>query len=284
MNLSFFDQFFIWPFLNLLLAIHKFFEILNFPFSLGFSIIALTILVRLVLWPITNTQLKSAAKMSQLRPKLEELKKRFGGNKKRLQAEQLALYRAHGVNPAAGCLPLIVQIPIFIALYQVLLRVLGANSEEILNQLNQIAYWPALQVDQAPDLIFFGFNLALKPVDFTQGAPLLLLVPPVTAFFQFIQTKMLINPSTQKEQNVKKPKLGEKGQEDMMASIQSQMSFLGPAMIGVFSFGFPIGLSLYWNTFTIFGIIQQYLISGWGGAAQFIPWRAKRANDRKPNN
>jgi len=283
-NPSFFNKFFIWPILNLLLAIHKIFETIGIPGALGFSIIFLTILVRMIIWPLTAQQLKSAKKMSDLRPKLEELKKRFGDDKQRLQKEQIALYKEHGVNPASGCLPLVLQIPIFIALYQVLLQVLRAGSQtDLLQQINQIVYHPILRPSGPLDPSFLGFNLGQKPADWSKAGPLLLLVPVITGLLQFIQSKML---AASKEQKVKEgeEKKGKEKQEELMVAMQSQMTYLMPGMIALFSYGFPLGLSLYWNTFTIFGIIQQYLISGLGGLVDFIPFLKKKEDGRNGKN
>jgi len=281
-----FNKFLIWPILNLLLAIYKLFEFLNIPGALGFSIIFLTILVRLILWPLTIQQLKSAKKMSDLRPKLEDLKKRYGDDKQRLQKEQIALYKEHGVNPASGCLPIILQIPIFIALYQVLLQVLRSGSDGgLLQQINQIAYHSVLKPTGSLDSYFLGFNLAQKPADWHQAGPILLFVPFITGLLQFIQSKMITAPKAREEKKEKKTKEEKEKQEELMAAMQSQMSFLMPGMIALFSYGFPLGLSLYWNTFTIFGIIQQYLISGPGGLADLVPLlRKKEDGGQRKNN
>ncbi|OGD86060.1 hypothetical protein A2Z23_01290 [Candidatus Curtissbacteria bacterium RBG_16_39_7] len=278
---SFFNKFFIWPILNLLLALHKIFETIGIPGALGFSIIFLTILVRMVLWPLTAQQLKSAKKMSDLRPKLEDLKKRFGDDKQRLQKEQIALYKEHGVNPASGCLPMILQIPIFIALYQVLLQVLRTSSEtNFLQQINQIVYHPILRPSSQLDPSFLGFNLAQKPSDWSQAGPVLLLVPIITGLLQFIQSKMLAAPKGQKKKEPEEKK-GKEKQEELMVAMQSQMTYLMPGMIALFAYGFPLGLSLYWNTFTIFGIIQQYLLSGFGGLVDIVPFLKKKEENGK---
>jgi YidC/Oxa1 family membrane protein insertase len=283
---SFFNKFFIWPILNLLLVFHKIFEIIGIPGALGLSIIFLTILVRVILWPLTAQQLKSVKKMTDLRPRLEELKKRFGNDKQRLQREQMALYKEHGVNPASGCLPLILQIPIFIALYQVLLQVLQAGpGADFAQKINQIVYHPVLRPSGPLDPSFLGFNLGQKPADWHLGGPLLLLVPLVTGFLQFIQSKMLVAPKGQKAEAKIEEKKEKEKQEELMTAIQSQMTYLMPGMIALFSYGFPLGLSLYWNIFTILGIIQQYLLSGPGGLSDlaFLKF-LKKENERGRNN
>lgn len=261
--MNFFEIVFIQPVLNLLLFFNFVSSAANLPFGLGFSIVFLTIFVRVLLAPLTAVQLKSAAKTAQLRPKLADLAKKHGGDKQALARAQMELYRQHGVNPAAGCLPLILQIPVFIALYQVLFRVLGNSGD--LGGINQLIY-PALaflKVDSL-DVGFFGLNLAARPSDFAKLGVHLLLIPPITAVLQFWQSKLMMpprqdssGPSAQKTTpGDKKPSI-----EESLSQMQSQMVWLMPAMIGFFSFGFPVGLSLYWNIFTLFGILQQHLVN-----------------------
>lgn len=269
--MNFFDTIFINPILNLLLAIHKIFDVVGTPGALGLSIIGLTVVVRAVLWPLTKKQLESAKKMAELKPKLEGLKERFGTDKIRLQKEQLALYKEHGVNPASGCLPLILQIPIFIALYQVLIKLLSSQTNgAILDKINQVAYHPSLKLGGPLDASFLGFNLGARPADWPQAGVVLLLVPLLTGLLQFIQSKMMM-PQRDSQRKKVEEKDKEKG-EELMGAMQSQMTYLMPGMIALFSYTFPLGLSLYWNTFTLFGIIQQYLISGFGGLLDIAPF------------
>ena len=104
---------------------------------------------------------------------------------------------------------------------------------------------------------------------------LIFLFPILTAAFQFVQSKMMVPPATkdtkiEKKTSDKKTKDKEKPADDFATAFQSQSLYLLPLIIGFTSYNFPIGLSLYWNTFTIFGIIQQYRIAGWGGLESWI--------------
>ena len=256
--MNIFDVVLIQPILNLLLFFNFVFSFIHFPFSLGFAIIFLTIFVRLILAPLTASQLKSALKTSELRPKLAELQKRFAHDKQALARAQMELYKQHGVNPAAGCLPLVLQIPVFIALYNVLLRVLASNGD--LSSVNQLAYLPFLTVSEVLDLNFFGFSLAAKPVDFGKLGIHLLLVPPVTAALQYWQSKMMM-PQISKPEKAQNKKETKPDTMEALTQLQSQMTWLMPAMIGFFSFSFPVGLALYWNIFTVFGVVQQYWVT-----------------------
>lgn len=269
-----FDTFLINPILNLLLAIYKVLEALYVPGALGVSIIILTAIIRFALWPLTTSQLKSTQKMTELKPHLARIKKEHGHNKQKHQEEVNKLYKQHGVNPLAGCLPLLLQIPVFIALYQVLLKIVEFGKADFLESINSRLYTSALHLSQIPNTNFLGFDLADKPNQWKEIGLLILFVPIATGVFQFIQSKMM-SPETPKNALKPQDKNKKEDLEDTMAQMQSQMVFLMPAMIAFFSYGFPWGLSLYWNTFTLIGIVQQYLISGPGSLNKYLPekWR-----------
>lgn len=270
--IAIFNTLFYGPIVNLMVAILKILEIGNIPGALGFSIIILTILIRVVIWPFTGAQVKSAQKMVALKPHLDELKRKHQDNKAALQQAQMALYKEHGVNPAAGCLPTLVQFPIIIALYQVIINVFTHQGNEGAEKINNLLYHPWLHLDKLPDTFFFGIDLAGKPSDFITVGAWLLLIPVVTAALTFVQSKMMMPVKSLSHHKDEKPKeVKEKaGMEDAMASMQTQMMYLMPVMIGYFAFTFPIGLAIYWNTFTIMGIVQQYKIAGWGGMVDLI--------------
>src|SRR3989344_5599467 len=117
MNL--FDLILINPFLNVLVFFYQILNSVSIPGALGFAIILLTIIIRMALWPLTSVQLKSSQKMAALKPHLDRIKADHGHDKVLHQQEVSKLYKEHGVNPMAGCLPLLLQMPVFIALYQV---------------------------------------------------------------------------------------------------------------------------------------------------------------------
>lgn len=207
--------------------------------------------------------MKSAKKMADLRPHLEELKKKHSSDKQALAAAQMALYKEHGINPLGGCLPILIQIPPMIAIYQVIHSFF--EGEAGLAKINAVLYNPSWQLNSIPDLNFFGINLAIKPSDFGTAGLWVISIPIITGLIQFIQSRMMA-PKTVKEypsDSPKEKKEKESAEETMMA-VQSQMAYFMPIMIGYIAFTFPIGLALYWNTLTIIGIWQQYKIAGWG--------------------
>ncbi len=266
-----FNLFFFYPVTNLLVLIIKGLQVVGLPGALGFSVVVLTIIIKLVLWPFYHAQIKSSQKLVQLKPELDKLKDSHRDDKKALQLAQMELYKKHGVNPAGGCLPALIQIPVFIALYQAIGNVLPGLSDGSLDKLNSMLYVGWMHLVQAPDPSFFGLNLATKPSEFASQGLFLLLVPLMTAALTFVQSMMTMPKKALKVYPTDTPKeVKEKGSvEDSMMQVQAQMVYMMPLMIGYFAFSFPVGLAIYWNTYTILGIIQQYGISGWGGLADF---------------
>ena len=199
--------------------------------------------------------------MQDLTPHLNKLKEKHKNDAKMLQQETMKLYKEFGVNPLAGCLPLLIQLPLIYALYQVLQDVVKYN----IAQINTTLYSFVPRLTRSWDLTFFGLPLAQNPSHLlTTIGPMILFVPIATGVFQFIQTKMML-PSQAQNKDAK----DEKKKEDFATAFQSQSLYIFPIMIAFFSYNFPIGLSLYWNTFTVFGIIQQYKVSGLGGLKEW---------------
>lgn len=266
------NQLLIWPILNVLVALYQFFAWLGLPGPLGFAVIGMTILIRLILHPLMIAQLRSAKKMQAVKPHLDALGEKHKGDKQALQQAQMALYKEHGVNPAAGCLPLLVQMPVLIALYNVFYSVLNnGNLAQIVADINKIVYFPALKL-MTLDLTFFGINLGIKPSQWQTVGWWLLAIPVITAGLQYWQTKLMMAPKVNTTNPTNKPirtnttnkKTDDKKEEqktDMAADMQKQMAIITPIMFGWFAFQFPLGLALYWNVFGLFGIMQQLAVN-----------------------
>jgi YidC/Oxa1 family membrane protein insertase len=186
-----FDLILINPFLNLLVFFYKILEAVSIPGALGFAIILLTVAIRMVLWPLTTAQLKSTQKMAALKPHLDRIKSEFGHDKVRHQQEISKLYKDQGVNPLAGCLPLLLQI-----------QIVEFEKDGVLEGLNQ-RLLPSLHLDKVPDPSFLGFNLADKPNQWQQIGVFVLLIPVITGALQFIQSKMMM-PEVKKNLPAKK--------------------------------------------------------------------------------
>lgn len=265
-----FDLLFFAPVINLLVLIYHGFNYLHIPGALGFSIMALTLIIRVLVWPFMSSQIKATKKMSELKPHMDELKRKHKDDKQGLAAAQMALYKEHGVNPAGGCLPALIQIPIFIALYQAIINILP-NAGGHIDKINKLIYFPDLKLPSTIDPNFFGISLGVKPAEFGTYGLLLLLIPVITALLTFVQSKMMAPKQIKKYKSDSPKEIKEKENlEDSMAAMQSQMAYLMPVMIGYFAYTFPIGLAIYWNMYTILGIVQQYQHTGWGGMTDIV--------------
>ncbi len=274
-NPTLWNQLLVWPIVNVLIALYKGFEYLHVPGPLGFAVIGLTVIIRLLLYPLMNAQMKSAKKMSALKPHLDSLNEKHKNDKQALQQAQLALYKEHGVNPAAGCLPLLIQMPVLIALYNVFYQVLNnGNIQKVVETLNHVAYASWMHIGTL-DLSFFGVNLGLKPSQWQTHGWWLLSIPVITGALQWYQSKLMLPQSAsvssdtqnsntkqiQKNKNSKKDETVEQKPEDTAAEMQKQMAMITPVMFGYFALQFPLGLALYWNVFGLFGIMQQLKIN-----------------------
>lgn len=255
MNPSFFDQILVFPIINILVVIYEGLLFLHIPYSLGFSIILLTVLLRFILYPITVSQLKASQKMQAMAPHLSRIKDKHKGNTQVIQQETMRLYKEHGINPMAGCLPLLIQLPVFFAIYSVFTKIISLAQDKVVLEINKIVYFDGFKLTSPWDPTFFGLSLGKNPAQIIESVPFILLVPIITGFLQYVQSKMLIPKKDEKDLQLQKEK---KKEEDFSSVFQKQSLYMFPVMIGFFSYTFPIGLSLYWNVFTLFGILQQY--------------------------
>jgi len=257
------------PIVNALIFLYQFFG--NF----GLAIIGLTLLIRALLIPLTLPSLKTAGKMKKLAPELGKLKKKYK-DKQKLAKAQMELYRRHGVNPAAGCLPQIIQLVILVALYQAFNQVLRGDGE-IIAKLNEVLY-PGLQLPLKTVINTRFFYLDLNKPDVFRlpgisfSLPGLFLV--LAAFTQVVSSKMMQPAVALSQKQAKKTITKE---DDVATAMQSQMLYLFPLMTILIGYSFPSGLVLYWLTFSLFMAVQQYLISGWGGVE---PWLKKLKREK----
>ena len=201
--------------------------------SYGLAIIIFTILVRAALAPLNLRQLRSAKRMSALAPMIKEIQQKYKGNREELTRAQMALYKEQGVNPASGCLPLLVQMPILYALFFVF-RDLAKHGTGII--YHHAFLWFRLDI---PDNLFGHFFLGAH--SFWGPLPLL------AGLAQWVQQRMMMQPTSDPQQR----------------TTQQIMQFM-PLMIIVFAVNYPAGLALYWVTSTLFSIVLQYFITGWG--------------------
>jgi YidC/Oxa1 family membrane protein insertase len=253
-----FNTVFVIPILNLLVIFYKLFLLVRIPGAFGFSIIALTITIRLLFQPFFQKQIETAKKMQELKPHLDKLSDKHKNDKKQLQAEQLKLYQREGINPTSGCLVMIVQLPVFIALYNTLNLFLASGQvDKTIIAINKVLYLPFLQINSINPW-FFGLDLVKSPK--AAGAWYYLLIPLITGILQYFQAQasmpsaVPVTKALESKQDGKEKKTD--GQGDFQKAMNTQMKYMFPLMIGYFSYTLPVGLALYWNIFSIMGIMQ----------------------------
>ena len=250
------------PILNLLVLLFKGFLLLKLPGAFGLAIAGLTVLVRLLVQPFFGKQMQTAKKMQDLKPHLDKLNVKHKNDKQKLQQEQMRLYQEAGINPASGCVFMIIQIPLFIALYNTLsLFLVTPNTQKVIVEINKVLYFSFLKISSI-DPYFLGFNLFLSPAKAKMWY--YYLIPVITGLLQYFQvTTSTPAPAVQpkKEETNKKDEKKESTSEDFQKAMNTQMKFIFPLMIGYFSFSLPVGLALYWNIFSLFSIIQSRSIN-----------------------
>jgi YidC/Oxa1 family membrane protein insertase len=225
--------------------------------NFGLAILVLTILVRLVTLPLTTKQLKATKAMQDMQPLLEELKRKHARDKQKLAQEQMLLYKESGVSPAGCMLPMLVQMPIWIALFQSIIRVLAVVPEDFLS-LSRYLYTS------------WGQVFSLVPLN-SQFLWLDLAVPD-----KFILLPILVGGTMWAQQKMIMPT----GSDSKQAAQQQMMLWMMPLMFAFLTMQFPSGLALYWvisNAVTIG--IQYYITGGWGGLATVFG--KKPARDKK---
>lgn len=220
------------PILNAFVALY------NLIPDVGAVILIITLIMKLVLYPLTNKSIRAQRSLTALQPKMEALKKEYKDDQQKLAQETMKLYKEHKVNPLGSCLPLLIQLPIFIALYKVFNA--GLRGED-LNLLYSFVHNPG----------------ALSPI----SAGFLNLVTPniilavLAGVAQFLQAKSMTRKSP--------PKTAGSGgkDEDMMAMMNKQMLYVMPVLTVVIGTRLPGGLSLYWFFSTILTAAQQYWVA-----------------------
>lgn len=219
--------------------------------NLGLAIIEVAILTRVVFYPFAKQQAHYSKKMAELAPQLKALKQTHQGNQQAMAMAQAALFKQHGVNPMAGCLPAIVQIVVLFALLAAL------NSLLAMNLNRQLWIWDMAK----PDAYHFsGIPFAI---------PGLLVI--VAALTQFVQTKMMMPAAPKVRPEDKAVEKAEKKEfMEEFAEAQSSMIWMFPLMFLFLGTQWPSGLALYWSVSSLLAIWQQYRISGFGSLEQYI--------------
>ncbi|MCP4681048.1 MAG: membrane protein insertase YidC [Desulfobacterales bacterium] len=207
-----------------LLYILRFFN--QYINNYGVSIILLTILVKIIFWPLTHKSYKSMKEMKKLQPRMAKIREKYKGNKQQMNKEMMSLYKTYKVNPMSGCLPMLIQIPVFFALFRVLGSAIELRHAPFMLWMNDLS---------APDRLF-NFPFSIPFMEPPYGIPVLTLLMGAS---MFIQQKMTPTPGDPAQAKI--------------------MMFL-PIIFTVMFINFPSGLVLYWLINNVLSIGQQYNI------------------------
>ncbi len=203
--------------------------------SFGLAIIAFTVIIRLLTWPLTARQLHQSKAMQAMQPKIAEINKKYSDPKKRQEA-LMGVYKETGVNPI-GCLgPMLLQMPILFALFFAIRYVLPESPEALERLSGHLYPWNFIQRTVPIETYFLGMDLRA-------GNTIMVVLVALTSFFQ---TKTTITPAANEQQRAQ----------------QQMMAYMMPLMFGFFAIGFPSGVSLYWVVNSIVGILFNIAVYG----------------------
>lgn len=264
------------PYWNFLL-VHPLLSLLVGAYDLipdfGFAIVVVTVLIRVVLYPLYVTQIRSQRAMQEVGPAMKELQAKYGKDRQRMAEEQMKLYKERGVNPAMGCLPLLLQMPILFAMYAAFTQAPQLDGEQLrgavwffipvpdavgqLGHLDMTAHWlPWIKsCTEANGTVLEG--LACRNADV--GIPGGLVLPIFAGAFQLIASLMAM-PANQ-------PK-----SDDPQVRMTQSMSYYFPLITVFFAYQYQAGLAVYWVMSTLIQIVQQYFVSGWGQLPRWLPF------------
>jgi YidC/Oxa1 family membrane protein insertase len=243
--------------------------------NIAIAIVLMTIIIRIVLIPVFRRQTVSTKRTQMLAPEVKEIQRRFKGDRLKQQEAQKQLYAERGINPAAGCLPAILQIFLLIPMYQVFAQGLtNYNPQAMLDvfgiRIIDLQCAAAPVVDAAGHVLNSCLNSKAFGVDWgrpeviigTAGSMFsgLSLLAVISSLLQLVQSRMTLP--------VHDPAMA----DDPQYRIQRQMAYIFPFISLIYGSFLPAGLFLYWITSTIFSVVQQYLIIGWGGMFPLFGW------------
>ncbi|MEE9432478.1 MAG: membrane protein insertase YidC [Melioribacteraceae bacterium] len=206
----------------LLLPLFKFLH--TFIPNYGWVIIVFTIILKFALYPLTRQSYKSMKKMQQLQPKIAELKEKYKGDQQKVQKETMAMYSTYGVNPAGGCLPMLLQMPVLFALFTFFSIAIELRQEPFMLWITNLS---------APDVIFqLPFKIPILNLDTITG------LAPLLGITMFFSQKMTVKDPSQKA-----------------------MVYMMPIMMPLIFMNMSSGLNLYYLLFNLFSVAQQYFIN-----------------------
>lgn len=234
----------VWPLAKALLWLDGWLQTLGLRYHWGWAIILFTVIVKVITFPLTLTQMRGMQAQKDLQPKIQELQKKYGKDREKLSQEQMKLYKEAGVNPMSGCLPLVIQMPILFGLYAALVTI-GPQLT------NAAFYW-------IPDLGFPTYSHGMGWIQeaFQKGDWYTLIaymiLPVLLMVSQFVMQKWM-TPAM--------PTAGGDDSNNPTAGMSKQLTFMMTFMFGFFTLQVPSGLTLYWVTSNGLQMLQQWAIT-----------------------
>ncbi len=221
------------PLFNILVSIYNIFPLKD----IGWAIILITVLIRAILYPLSRSSIQSQKKLQTLKPKIDELKNKYKDDQEAFGRASMELYRREKINPAASCLPLLIQFPILIAVYGVFRVGLTSNNFDLL--------YSFVQNPGTINSLFLGL------IDLAKPNTVLAILAGVG---QFVQSRMVLNL------NKKKGDPAPKSGNNIADAMSKQMVYVMPFFTFFIGLSLPSGLALYWIISILFTILQQYLV------------------------
>ena len=227
-----FQTFFYQPILNLLIFLYNIIP----GHDLGITIIVLTVVIKLALYPLSKKSIESQKSLQDLQPKIEEIKKKYKDKKEEMGKAMMDLYKNNKVNPLSSCFPLLIQMPFLFAVFRVFRNGFENGSLDLV--------YGFIEKPEIVNMMSLGFIDLAKPQ---------IIIAVLAGLAQFWQSKMMIT----KRPTVKSP--GAKD-EDIMSIMNKQMVYFMPLMTVFIGASFPGGLALYWLTTTLASGVQQFYL------------------------
>jgi YidC/Oxa1 family membrane protein insertase len=270
----------------IMVGVYEFLYNLGIPGAIAWAIVVLTLVVRAVLIPLYRKQLVSQRRMQLLQPELKEIQRRFKGDSMKVRAAQQELMRERGVNVLAGCLPLLLQLPLLFIMYSVIqhgltnvdpramLTVAGVQVVPLTcTNIDPATGMPSAALGPCIDTVipFFGIEIDVsQPSTIATIAGFgISILAILSALLQLVQSRMMLPAA-------------DPTNDDPNTRVQRQMMLFLPIISVVYGGFLPAGLFIYWIVATIFSIVQQYLIVGWGSMFPLFGWTPAFAVDHTP--
>ncbi len=237
------------PFVTLLTFLYSVFNR-----DMVLAIIIFTVLIRLLTYPLTAQQLRSSAAMQELQPELKKMQEKHKNDREKLAQEQMRLYREYGINPLGGCLPMVIQFPIFIALYQAIIHALASTPLQLIDLSGRLLI-PGLSSVIPLDNLWLGMNLSQAP---NLGA--ISISNPVSIIPVLLPLFVVVTTWLQFRVTMPAPVPNDDGKPNQTAAMSQSMGTIMPLMYGFFALSFSVGLSIYFISSNVIGIVQYALM------------------------